>query len=127
MIINTGNRTDYQLIFNDWFYNRIKEGYVYARNPYYPSQVTKYKLTPDVVDCLCFCTKNPKPMIERLDELKGFGQFWFVTITLYDKDIEPNVPNKEKVMESFKKLSSIIGSEKVVWRYDPILFQKNTV
>lgn len=120
MIINTGNRTDIPAYFSEWFYNRIKEGYVYARNPYYPSQVTKYKLTPDVVDCICFCTKNPQPMISRLNELKRFGQFWFVTITPYDKDIEPNVPNKEKVMESFKKLSTLIGSEKIVWRYDPI-------
>ena len=124
MIINTGNRTDIPAYFSDWFYNRIKEGYVYARNPYYPSQVTKYKLTPDVVDCLCFCTKNPEPMIERLDELKGFGQFWFVTITPYDKDIEQNVPNKEKVMESLKKLSSVIGPEKVIWRYDPIFISE---
>lgn len=46
MIINTGNRTDIPAYFSDWFYNRIKEGYVYARNPYYPSQV----LAQDVVD-----------------------------------------------------------------------------
>ncbi len=52
MIINTGNRTDIPAYFSDWFYNRIKEGYVYARNPYYPSQVTKYKLTPLNQACL---------------------------------------------------------------------------
>lgn len=124
MIINTGNRTDIPAYFSEWFYNRIKDGYVYARNPYYPNQVTKYILNSKVVDCICFCTKNPEPMISRLNELKEFGQFWFVTITPYDKDIEPNVPSKEKVMESFKKLSSIIGSEKVIWRYDPIFISE---
>lgn len=46
MIINTGNRTDIPAYFSGWFYNRIKERYVYVRNPYYPRQV----LAQDVVD-----------------------------------------------------------------------------
>lgn len=120
MIINTGCRTDIPAYFSEWFFNRLKAGYVYVRNPYYQNQVTKYKLTPDVVDCLAFCTKNPAPMLARIHELDAFGQFWFVTITPYGKEIEPNVPLKEKVMEDFKKLSTIIGAEKIGWRYDPI-------
>lgn len=120
MIINTGCRTDIPAYFSEWFFNRIKEGYVYVRNPYYKNQVMKYKLTPDVVDCLSFCTKNPAPMLPRIHEIDGFRQFWFVTITPYGKEIEPNVPDKEKVMKDFKKLSDIIGVEKIGWRYDPI-------
>ncbi|MDF2845863.1 MAG: hypothetical protein K0R00_4289 [Herbinix sp.] len=120
MIINTGCRTDIPAYFSEWFFKRIKDGYVYARNPYYQNQVMKYKLTPDVVDCLAFCTKNPAPMLPRIHELDAFGQFWFVTITPYGKEIELFVPPKEKVMEDFKKLSVVIGVEKIGWRYDPI-------
>jgi hypothetical protein len=120
MIINTGMRTDIPAYYSEWFYNRIKEGYVLTRNPYYPEQVTRYRLTPDVVDCLSFCTKNPKPMFSRLDEISKFRQFWFVTITPYGKEIEPNVPDKDEVIESFKILSDKIGVNAVGWRYDPI-------
>jgi DNA repair photolyase len=120
MIINTGCRTDIPAYFSEWFFNRIKEGYVYVRNPYYKNQVMKYRLTPDVVDCLSFCTKNPGPMLPRIHEIDAFRQFWFVTITPYGKEIEPNVPDKEKVIEDFKKLSENIGAEKIGWRYDPI-------
>ncbi len=120
MIINTGCRTDIPAYFSEWLFNRIKEGYVYVRNPYYKNQVMKYRLTPDVVDCLSFCTKNPAPMLPRIHEIDGFRQFWFITITPYGKEIEPNVPDKEKVIEDFKKLSESIGSEKIGWRYDPI-------
>lgn len=120
MIINTGNRTDIPAYFSKWFFNRIREGYVYVRNPYYKNQVTKYKLAPDVVDCIAFCTKNPAPMLPRMQELASFGQFWFVTITPYGKEIEPQVPPMEKVLEDFKKLSSFIGAEKIGLRYDPI-------
>lgn len=120
MIINTGCRTDIPAYFGKWFYNRIKEGYVLVRNPYYPNQVLRYKLTEDVVDCLIFCTKNPYPMLERIKEINEFNQFWFVTITPYEKDIEPNVPDKDIVMESFKQLSEIVGIKSISWRYDPI-------
>ncbi len=87
MIISASMRTDIPAFFSDWFYNRVQEGYVYARNPYYPEQVTKYWLSPEVVDCISFCTKNPTPMLERLDELKAYRQFWSVIITPYGKDI----------------------------------------
>lgn len=120
MIINAGMRTDIPGYYSEWFYNRIKEGFVCVRNPYYAEQVTRYKLSPAFVDCIAFCTKNPEPMIDRLNELSQFNQFWSVTITPYDKDIEPFVPDKEKVMESFKRLSEVVGKNAISWRYDPI-------
>ena len=120
MIINTGCRTDIPAFYSKWLINRIEEGYVLVRNPYNPDQVTKYILSPEVVDCLAFCTKNPEPMLKYLDKLKEYKQYWFVTITPYQKDIESNIPDKEKVIESFKKLSKYIGIDSVGWRYDPI-------
>ncbi len=120
MIINTGQRTDIPAFYHEWFFNRIKEGYVYVRNPYYPKLVTKYILNPQVVDCICFCSKNPHPMLQRMDELSSFRQFWFITITPYGKDIEPFVPNKFQVIDDFIQLSKIVGKHAIVWRYDPI-------
>ena len=67
-----------------------------------------------------FCTKKPAPMLPYMNVLKPYGQYWFVTITPYGRDIEPNVPDKEKVMDDFKKLSDIVGVDSMGWRYDPI-------
>ena len=75
MIINTGCRTDIPAFYAKWFMNRIREGYVFVRNPYNPNQVTKYNLSPSVVDCLAFCTKNPEPMFTYLDELDMYKQY----------------------------------------------------
>lgn len=124
MIIQTGMRTDIPAFYSKWFLNRIKEGYVCVRNPYNPKQVTKYSLSPEVVDLITFCTKNPLPMLPFLDELKSYGQYWFVTITPYGNDIEPNVPDKETVMEGFKALSDVVGVDSMGWRYDPIFIDK---
>lgn len=124
MIINTGSRTDIPAYYSEWFYNRIQEGYVCVRNPYYPSQVQRFRLSPEVVDCLVFCTKNPAPMLPRLNELAQYRQFWGVTITPYGREIEPNVPDKEEVMDSLIELSKTVGIQAVSWRYDPIFISE---
>ena len=124
MIINTGSRTDIPAFFSEWFFNRIREGYVCVRNPYNPQQVTRYRLDPEVVDVLSFCTKNPGPMLGRLHELDAFRQFWHVTITPYGRDIEPGVPAVNKVIEDFRKLSEIVGKRAMSWRYDPVFLLK---
>ena len=125
MIIQTGMRTDIPAFYPVWFANRIREGFVYVRNPYDPVSVTRYRLSPEVVDLLDFCTKNPGPMLPYLDLLEPYGQYWFVTITPYGREIEPNVPDKEIVIEDFKRLSSIVGVDSVGWRYDPIFITEN--
>ena len=120
MIINTGQRTDIPAFYSEWFANRLKEGFVCVRNPYDPHQVSRYRLDPAVVDVIGFCTKNPLPMFPYMDLLKEYGQYWFITITPYGKDIEPNVPDKHLILEAFQKLSGIVGIQSIRWRYDPI-------
>lgn len=122
MILNTGQRTDIVAFYSEWFLTRLREGYVDVRNPYYPSLVTRYQLDPKTVDCIGFCTKNPLPMMNHLDELKVFpGVHWSVTITPYGRDIEPNVPDKRKAVEATKELSRVFGPNSVFWRFDPII------
>ena len=128
MIINTGQRTDIPAFYSEWFANRLKEGFVCVRNPYDPQQVSRYRLDPSVVDAIGFCTKNPAPMFPYMDLLKDYGQYWFVSLTPYGRDIEPNVPDKHLMISRFKQLSDIVGVSCVGWRYDPILLsEKYTV
>ncbi|MFV0255735.1 MAG: DUF1848 family protein, partial [Erysipelotrichaceae bacterium] len=77
MILNTGQRTDIPAYYSECFYNRIISGYVMVRNPFNHHQVTKYVLSPDVVDIICFCTKNPNPILSRISEISQFNQLWF--------------------------------------------------
>ena len=124
MIINTGQRTDIPAFYAEWFANRLREGVVCVRNPYNPSQVSRYRLDPTVVDVIGFCTKDPTPMFPYMDLLKNYGQYWFVTITPYGRDMEPNVPDKNRLLEDFKRLSEQVGVNAIGWRYDPILLSE---
>lgn len=125
MIINTGQRTDIPAFYTPWFLNRLKDGFVMVRNPFHHSQVTCYALHPEVVDLICFCTKNPGPLLPYGDILSPFQQLWHVTITPYGKDIEPQVPNKKKIIEFFRTLSDRLGPSHLCWRYDPVLLWGN--
>lgn len=122
MILNTGGRTDTVQYYSEWLLNRFKEGFVYSRNPFYPNKVTRYELTPDKVDCVVFCSKNYEPILNRLSEITDkFNTYFHYTITAYGTDIEPRVPTIEKSIETLLKLENIVGSQRIAWRYDPVL------
>jgi len=123
MILSASRRTDIPAYYSDWFLNRISEGFVSVRNPRNFNQVRHIELTPDTVDGIVFWTKNPAPMINRLGELQDYMYYFQFTITPYGKDVEPNVPQKTTdILSSFKRLSEIVGADRIIWRYDPILF-----
>lgn len=122
MILSVSRRTDIPNYYSDWFLNRIKDGFLYVRNPMNVHQISKIDITPKVIDCIVFWTKNPEPMMKRLDELKEYPYYFQFTLTGYGKDMEPNLPHKrDKMIPIFQNLSSKIGKEKVIWRYDPII------
>ena len=123
MIISASRRTDIPTYYSAWLFNRLKEGFVFVRNPMNIHQISKIDLSPEVVDGIVFWTKNPLPMLSRLGELDMYNYYFQFTLTAYEKDVEPNIPSKDEVIiPSFQNLSKAIGRERVVWRYDPIFF-----
>jgi len=124
MIISASRRTDIPSYYSEWFFNRIKEKFVYVRNPMNVRQVSIINLDPELVDCIVFWSKNPKPMIDKLDLLKDYKFYFQFTLTPYEQDVEVKLPSKTEIIETFKKLSDMISPQKVVWRYDPILINK---
>jgi len=61
-------------------------------------------------------------MLATLDILEEYMYYFQFSVTPYGNDIEPNLPSKtDVILPAFKKLSEIIGTDRVIWRYDPIL------
>ena len=122
MIINVSGRTDILNYYTPWFINRLKEGYVLTRNPYNYHQVIRYELSSKKVDAIIFCSKNYQPILKYIKDIeREYPIFCYYTITAYDKEIEPGVPDIDESIDTLKELSTLIGKEKVSWRYDPIL------
>lgn len=128
MIISASRRTDIPAFFKDWFMNRIREGYCTFLNPMNAHHVVRVDLRPEQVDIIVFWTKNPTPLIPHLPELdeRGYRYYFQYTVNGYGPDLEPRVPPLPESVSTFRHLADLIGSRKVIWRYDPIIFSGRT-
>lgn len=123
MIISASRRTDIPAFHSEWFIDRIRNGYVMVRNPVAEDVVYRVDLKPENVDCLSLISKNPKPIEKYLDELRESYEILFqITVNPYGIDTEPNVPDMDGVIDSFIRISDILGKGHVMWRYDPVIF-----
>ena len=123
MIISASRRTDIPAFYAEWLFRRLRAGYAETVNPFRPSQVTRVDLTPEHVDGLVLWSKNPAPLLPFLPELTAFGFPFYLqfTVTPYDAALEPGVPPKSRVIDTFRRLSDQLGPRRLVWRYDPII------
>jgi hypothetical protein len=121
MIVSASRRTDIPACHSEWLFDRVKEGFVSVQNPFNHRQTRVVNIAPSVVDCIVFWTKNPEPMMEKLDALGEYAYYFQFTLNSYLSDMEVNLPPKPRLRETFMRLSDKIGPEKVIWRYDPVL------
>ena len=125
VIISASRSTDIPAFFAKWFFNRFAKGYCAWYNPF-----NQQKMYISFKNCkiVVFWTKNPKPILPYLHELdeKGIHYYFQVTLNDYIKEgFEPNVTSVEDRVETFKKLSNMIGKEKVIRRFDPLIITPN--
>jgi hypothetical protein len=120
-IVSASRRTDIPAFYSEWFFNRLREGFALVRNPMNPLQVRSVALGPDAVDCIVFWTKNPGPMLSALNKLEAYHYYFQFTLNAYQADVEPGLPEKERILEAFRSLAEKIGPQRLIWRYDPIL------
>lgn len=123
MIISASRRTDIPGFYSEWFMNRLRAGYAISPNPWNPRQLSQVRLSPEHIDCIVFWTKNPRPMLDKLQAIDdlGYRYYFSFTVTPYGQDVERRVPPKKEVMETFRMLSDRLGPARVDWRFDPIV------
>ncbi|MDD2465097.1 MAG: DUF1848 domain-containing protein [Desulfobulbus sp.] len=126
MIISASRRTDIPALYSLWLLNRLRAGRVLVRNPFNRRQVSDIRLDPTVVDCLVLWTKNPAPLLPHVQEIETLGYPLVVhyTITACEQPLEYGLPSLTKRIAAFRKLAQLLGPERVLWRFDPILLTK---
>lgn len=128
MIISASRRTDIPAFYAEWFMNRIRAGYFVKVNPYNRKQTKSISLAADQVDAIVFWSKNPRPILRHLPELFDTGHQVLMHYTLndYPDVLEPGVPTLSYRIDTFQRLAEVIGTDKIVWRYDPIILSNQT-
>lgn len=115
-------RTDIPQYYSQWLENRFNEGFLYTRNPAYPTKVHKIILDHEHIDAIMFTSKNFEPCLNFISKIdKEYPCLYHYTITGYEKDMEPGVPYLNYTLNTLRRLSNLVGKEKVFWRYDPVI------
>lgn len=123
MIISASRRTDIPALYPQWFMNRLLAEEILVPSPYNRKKVSRIRLSPQTVDCFVFWTKNPEPMLPylRMIDQLGYSYYFEMTVTDYEKEIEPGLPTTEDSIATFILLSERLGKKRVDFRFDPIL------
>jgi len=122
VIISASRSTDIPAFFAKWFINRLHAGYMKWSNPFNAKQVQYVSF--EKARLFVFWTKNPGPLIPYLSEIDSLDKNYYFQFTLNNyepEQLEPNVPSLAERIETFQKLSSLVGKERVIWRYDPLV------
>ncbi|MCL2061894.1 MAG: DUF1848 domain-containing protein [Firmicutes bacterium] len=137
MILSVSRRTDIPALYCDWFFDALKAGEVLVPNPFISGGKTaKIKLAPLLktenlfgtkevsgnIEGIVFWTKNPQPMLARLDELGAIPYYFQFTLNAYGKEYESNLPPLADRIAAFISLAKRC---RVIWRYDPIFYSKS--
>lgn len=122
VIISASRSTDIPAYYAKWFFNRLEKGYCVWYNPFNANQ--KMYISFKNCKAIVFWTKNPAPIIPYLSELDKRGIHYYFQVTLNDYEeegFEPNVPSIESRIATFQELSRLIGKERIIWRFDPLI------
>lgn len=122
MILHISGRTDIVKYFTPWLINRLNEGFVDVENPFNKEMVSR--ICFEDVDIYVFSTKDPRNIENYMYRFMVKPTLFFVTITGYQKDIEPNVKNKKDIIECTNRLARLLGPNRVFVRYDPVFLNK---
>jgi len=110
----------------------VQSGFVDVPNPF-SGKNYRVSLRPENVAAIVFWSRNYEPFFSILDKIREKYQDRFVfhfTVTGYEDQarqiLEPRVPDTEKSIRTLQKLAEKFGSEKIFWRFDPIIFSNLT-
>ena len=121
IIISASRSTDIPAFYADWFFHRLKIGYSVWTNPF---NGTKSFISYENTRFIVFWSKNPRPLLSHLDDLKERGINCYIQFTLNDyvaECLENGVPALDERIETFKMLVDKLGKSHVIWRFDPLI------
>ncbi len=99
-------------------------GSVTVTNPYNKNQQRRILLTREAVTAFIFWSKNPRPflpVLDRLDE-QGYPYYFQFTLNHYPAVFEAGLPPLAERIKTMQELSARLGPDRIIWRYDPIIF-----
>jgi DNA repair photolyase len=124
LIVSASRATDIPAFYAKEFIECLDKSYLFWTNPFNGKKST---ISLSKTKFIVFWTKNAGPIIPYLRKINSLGiNFYFnYTLNNYEKEkLERNLPPLAFRINTFKQLSSEIGRDRVIWRFDPIILSK---
>lgn len=126
-ILSASRRTDIPAFYAQWFMDRLMQGTFEVINPVNRKRTTVL-CDPSSVHSIVFWSKNFAPFLQMnavRDLLrKGYHPFLNFTINSENQDLEPGIPPLQDRLDQLETLCTILGPDKIAWRFDPICFYR---
>lgn len=128
LVVSASRRTDIPGLYWRWFKRRLEAGHCHWVNPFNAKQVFRVSLLPEDVAAIVFWTRNAGPMLRDIPWLERRGYAFYVQYTLngYPSELERSSPVERQALDALRRLSDMVGPERVIWRYDPIILSSIT-
>ncbi|HQM36614.1 MAG TPA: DUF1848 domain-containing protein [Candidatus Marinimicrobia bacterium] len=131
-ILSVSRRSDIPAFYGEWFLQKVREGSVTLSSPF-SRRIQVVSLRPEDVSAIVFWSKNYQPFWPILKQIKPLysGRFLFhLTINGFRSSakilLEPGAPDTEKALKTAHLLCDEYSPEKILWRFDPIIFSNLT-
>lgn len=121
VIVSASRATDIPALYGAWLLLRLRAGSCVWINRF---NRQRQRVSFERTRAIVFWSKNPAPLIPRLGEIDALGINYYFTFTLNDYEregLEPGLPPLAERIETFCRLSRLLGRDRVVWRFDPII------
>jgi hypothetical protein len=128
MIVSASRRSDIPAFYSAWFMECLRHGEVEVKNPFRPALATRISMKKQDVEAFVFWSRDPRPFMGHLPEIerRGYPYYFLITVTGYPRLLEPFTPGIEEAINFFKELAGRLGRQRVIWRYDPVIFTQST-
>lgn len=106
--------------------DRIRDGYVNVMSPF-SSKISTVPLLPENVIAIVFWTKNARPMVRHISELRarGYTMYFLYTVNNYPRELEPCTPNVGHTINTLEAITGQFGQRVIRWRYDPLVITRH--
>ena len=126
LVVSASRRTDIPSHYSCAFKRRLEQGYTKCTSRFGGSYYISFAKARFFV----FWTKHISTdffgCLENLAK-KSIGFYFFYTLNAYDSEgLEPNLPGLQSRIDRFKELADVVGKERVLWRFDPLILTEAT-
>lgn len=125
-VISASRRTDIPAFYLNWFMDAIKSKSIKIQNPFYKKNYTAIDLSPSSVEWIVFWSRNYDNFLKNIHFFDEYNLFFQFTILSHHPVLEKTVLPITKAISQIEKLVLQFGKNRITWRYDPIVFWKES-